>query len=574
LWWFFNTFNQSLCLYRNQDFLFMKTKISLLVLLLAIGLGSCNIGDLSDAKFASISPEWALPLIDDTIRVEDIAVKSNDDGSIKTFSNNLYYFIYSDEILGPSLEEAVVIPDTSTVGSAPLLLPGGASGSTVNLPQQRLNFSFNNLVLQDLLFKGGSLGAQVRLLNSLGSDISATISLRFDSIRNGSQPLTITSANGARGTGSLTGFRYTNKSVSNTSAFYYTPVITLNQATTAGTYTLQSTVNFNQAKFSFADVIATNLIPLQPIFKEIRIKLFDNRYDLDKNDIRFDDPSLQFIVKNGFGGSPLNLSITNLRSFSEAGGTAQQLTGAGVTNWQSRVMPIANVNYANAQVVKSGILADTLDKRNTNINDIIKFYNPAPKYVSFIARATTQNFTSRISGADTSRFRVRTNAILPSDGVVNSYTLADTFDLNDIPENNADQTIESASFKLVFYNQFPVDIIGNVYFVDANYKVLDSVSVPDASGKVDFKLGSAAKPGGAPEFRVPAAAATRNERIFLITKARYDKIQKNCKKGIFRARLNSYKDNVSGTPERARIYSDYAIRLKLGVSAKVTLNIN
>jgi hypothetical protein len=371
----------------------------------------------------------------------------------------------------------------------------------------------------------------------------------------------------------LVNFRFTNKGNNTTTRFYVTPTITANQAFLPGIYSVQTELSFRTLKFSFADVIATNLIPLQPITKDIRIKLFDSRYEDNKNDIRFEDPSLQLIVSNGFGGDPINLRVTNIRSFSDDRSIARSLTGAGVTALANQRIPLANINYAAPSVTKSGIFSDTLDRTNTNINDIIQFYNPAPKFVSFDARAVMQNVSSRITGADTSRFRLRTNALLPTDGVANSYALSDTFDLKDLPKNNVDQTVEEASFKLVFYNQFPVNMVGNLLFLDANNNVIDSLVVKETNGTFNNVLAIAARPGPAPEFRVPASAATRNERLFIVSKTRYNNIQSKAVKGILLAKLTSYSDPSNAVRPRARIYSDYATRIKIGVSAKVTINL-
>ncbi|MFY8034472.1 MAG: hypothetical protein ACOVMN_08130, partial [Flexibacteraceae bacterium] len=308
--------------------------------------------------------------------------------------------------------------------------------------------------------------------------------------------------------------------------------------------------------------------------KDIRIKLFDNRYEDDKNDLRFIDPSIQVVVANGFGGDPVTMRINNIISFSNDRNNERELEGSGVKALEDGiVISSANVNFVAPSVTKSGIFSDTLDKDNTNINDIIQFYNPAPRFVSFDARAFTNNAVARIIGADTSRFRLRTNAVLPADGEANSYALADTFELNDLPKNNADQTIEEARFKLVFYNQFPVNMVGNVLFLDANNNVIDSLAVRESNGTFNNVLAIAAQPGGAPEFRVPSTAATKNERLFTISKTRYNNIQSKAVKGVLRAKLSSYQDQSNATRPRARIYSDYAIRVKVGVSAKVTLNL-
>lgn len=551
----------------------MKHTIYLGLTLLGLSLASCNISDLADTKLAPISPEWAIPLVDDTLRVEDIAAKSVDINAVKNFENGLYYFIYTSEILGPSLEEAVTIRDTTAIFSNRQVFPALSAGQTLTLPQQSLDLNISNLVLRELLLKGGQLGLRVNLINGSGTRVSTNVVYRFDSIRNGNAPLSISSFFGNLSFASLINYRFTNKGSNSVSKFYVTPTITANQALPSGNYTIEASLTLTGLRFSFADIVANNLIPLQPITKDIRIKLFDSRYEDDKNDIRFEDPSLQLIVANGFGGDPIDLRITNIKSFSDDRSIFRRLTGAGVTSLANQRLQSATVNYAAPSVTRSGIFSDTLDRTNTNINDIVQFYNPAPKFVSFDARAVTQNVSSRITGADTSRIRLRINALLPTDGVANSYALSDTFDLKDLPKNNVDQTVEEASFKLVFYNQFPVNMVGNLLFLDANNNVIDSLVVKETNGTFNNVLAIAARPGPAPEYRVPASAATKNERLFLVTKTRYDKIQSKAVKGILLAKLTSFSDPTNAVRPRARIYSDYATRIKVGVSAKVTINL-
>jgi hypothetical protein len=543
------------------------------LLLLGLFTVSCNFNELSDTKLAPISPEWAIPLVDDTLFVEDIVIKSVDEGAVKNFSNGLYYFVYTSELLGPSMEEAVAIRDTTASFNNTQTLPAISTGQSITLPRQSFDLGIRNLVMREMLFKAGTLGLRVNLVNNAGTRVSANIVYRFDSIRNGNTPLSLSSFFGNGVNSSLVNYRFTNKGSNSVTKFHVTPSITANQALPAGNYTIQTELSFNGLKFSYADVMASNLIPLQPITKDIRIKLFDNRYEDDKNDIRFIDPSIQVVVANGFGGDPVTMRINNIRSFSQDRSIARSLTGPGVTALGNQAIPGANINFSAPSVTRSGIFSDTLDKDNTNINDIIQFYNPAPRFVSFDARAFTNNAVARIIGADTSRFRLRTNAVLPADGVANSYALADTFELNDLPKNNADQTIEEAKFKLVFYNQFPVNMVGNVLFLDANNNVIDSLAVRESNGTFNNVLAIAAQPGGAPEFRVPSTAATKNERLFTVSKTRYNNIQSKAVKGVLRAKLSSYQDQSNATRPRARIYSDYAIRVKVGVSAKVTLNL-
>jgi hypothetical protein len=543
------------------------------LLLLGLFTVSCNFNELSDTKLAPISPEWAIPLVDDTLKVEDILIRSTEEGAVKNFSSGLYYFVYTSELVGPAMEEAVVVADTTASFTNTQTLPAVSTGQSITLPRQSFDLGLRNLVLKEMLFKAGSLGLRVNLVNNAGTRVSANIVYRFDSIRNGNTPLSLSSFFGNGVNSSLVNYRFTNKGSNSITKFYVTPSITANQALPAGNYTIQTELSFNGLKFSYADVIATNLIPLQPITKNIRIKLFDNRYEDDKNDIRFEDPSVQIVVSNGFGGDPISMRITNIKSFSDDRNIARLLTGSGVTALGNQAIPGANVNFAAPSVTRSGIFSDTLDRTNTNINDIIQFYNPAPKFVSFDARAITNNAVARVIGADTSRFRLRTNAILPTDGAANSYALADTFELNDLPKNNADQTIEEAKFKLVFYNQFPVNMVGNLLFFDANNNLIDSLAVRESNGTFNNVLAIAAQPGGAPEFRVPSTAATKNERLFTVSKTRYNNIQSKAVKGVLRAKLSSYQDQSNATRPRARIYSDYAIRVKVGVSAKVTLNL-
>jgi hypothetical protein len=551
----------------------MKHKIYLGLALLGLSFASCNISDLADTKLAPISPEWAIPLVDDTLRVEDITAKSVDINAVKNFDNGLYYFIYTSEILGPSLEEAVRIKDTTVNFSNRQVFPALSAGQTLTLPQQSLDINISNLVLRELLLKGGRLGLRVNLINGSGTRVSTNVVYRFDSIRNANAPLSISSFFGNLSSESLVNYRFTNKGSNSVSKFYVTPTITVNQALPSGNYTIEASLVLTGLRFSFADIIANNLIPLQPITKDIRIKLFDSRYEDDKNDIRFEDPSLQLIVANGFGGDPIDLRITNIKSFSDDRSIFRRLTGAGVTALANQRLQSATINYAAPSVTRSGIFSDTLDRTNTNINDIIQFYNPAPKFVSFDARAVTQNFSTRITGADTSRLRLRTNALLPTDGVANSYALSDTFDLKDLPKNNVDQTVEEASFKLVFYNQFPVNMVGNLLFLDVNNNIIDSLVVKETNGTFNNVLAIAARPGPAPEYRVPASSATKNERLFVVSKTRYDNIQSKAVKGILLAKLTSYSDPGNATRPRARIYSDYATRIKVGVSAKVTINL-
>jgi len=190
-----------------------------------------------------------------------------------------------------------------------------------------------------------------------------------------------------------------------------------------------------------------------------------------------------------------------------------------------------------------------LDKNNSTIKPAI---NIAPQYIvgAISAQSNPSGIPTTNFVLDTSRFTVNAQLELPLWGKAWDFILQDTiaFDY----QSTTPMDVEWAEFKLILDNGFPIDGKCQLYFVDSDYAVLDSLLNPFQQALVS------AIPGSPPDYRVVSNTKTT-------TKIRWDGPRwahlATCKHILVRAYLNTAN---SGTTI-VKIYSDYGLDTRLGV---------
>lgn len=288
----------------------------------------------------------------------------------------------------------------------------------------------------------------------------------------------------------------------------------------------------------------------------IDISIFSNS-DWEIERYRFEDPKLEVFYTNSYG-VPSQFYFTHMQASSAIDDHEYSIIDYGVGLPVGESNPY-NVSFSTSygQVMKDSL---KLNRTNSNIADIV---NKRPKWIQFKAKATTNpagnshhNFV-----ADNSKIDVDVIMELPLWGYIYNFNVRDTLDIDLSDLFSEDNPITRALLRVEFNNGFPVEAVSQVYFVDKNYQVLDSIfangieriiapAVIDGNGKVtDFSQ--------------------------KITKIEYDlnrldKIRK-CKYVIIQAHAHT---TNAASNKVVKIYKDYKIKFDVGFEIDVEYNGN
>ncbi len=276
----------------------------------------------------------------------------------------------------------------------------------------------------------------------------------------------------------------------------------------------------------------------QPINFDLPLDSFElNFFETDfEGMIDLANPQLSFRFRNSVG-IPLMVRAQELKAETQQAGRIDF------------VSPLDNGYTIQFPSVAGLNVVDTLtfNVDNSNIDEVV---NAFPNKVIYDLEGIgfpsgTQNIRGFIT--DTSSFDVELDIVLPLEGSVSQFSYET---LTDVEENDLDIAKE-VEFKLLSINDFPLEAGVQVFFEDADGKVLDKLfpnmgTIPAAS-RVNL-AGRAVTPGEGELF------ATLNEN-------KLDNIRDMQQIRVV-ITLNTRNDN---TLVETKIFSDYELELKLGM---------
>jgi len=278
--------------------------------------------------------------------------------------------------------------------------------------------------------------------------------------------------------------------------------------------------------------------------------IYQNNID---GSIQLEDPKLNIYIRNAYG-MPINVNFTKLDAKSSVNPPyIVSITGSGLPN------PLLIQAPTFAQIGQSILTKISLSKTNSTI---VQAVNLSPNYLDFLVEAlsnpngnpaTDQNFV-----IDSSKFEVDIEAELPLFGSASGFKLQDTvdFDLGD----DIDE-VEWVILKVYTSNGFPLDVSMQIYFADSLGNKLDSLLT-----SID-KIISSGIVGPAPSYKV--ITPTEKHLSIQIDQKKMDNLLK-AEKLIILANLST----TNNGSDKVKIYSDYAIDVKLGVQAKGKISAN
>ena len=276
----------------------------------------------------------------------------------------------------------------------------------------------------------------------------------------------------------------------------------------------------------------------KPFKDSIQIKIFNQVID---GTFKFTDPKVNMEIMNSFG-IPMNIELDELKTIVEE--TGQEIPLQGYPS------PV-NINKPATPGDVSTTLIN-LDKSNTsNMESIVA---PAPRYFYYDSKinlnpsgpSSDLNFIK-----NSSELVVRGEIELPLKGYAYGFSIRDTFDFNVGDDLEDADAIEYVMFRLNIDNGFPVDVDGQVIFLDENHNPVFSAfddqedlavsALTDNSGKVTEST-----------KKITDILLERDE-IELLNQVKYFE-------------LIGFGETKNGTQEEiVRIFDEYKIKLRLGV---------
>ena len=288
--------------------------------------------------------------------------------------------------------------------------------------------------------------------------------------------------------------------------------------------------------------------PNQLIFQSdtLDITLFKNQ-DWEIEDYRFVDPKFKVYYWNSYG-VPSDFFFTYLKANSAIDDIEYDILDYGVG------LPIgpANPYEVSYATVPNTVMLDSiiLNKSNSNIDVVL---NKRPRWVQFeaVANTNTAGVNHNNFVTDQSNIEVEVVMELPLWGYVYNFNSRDTADADLSDLFNAYNPVKRALLRIDIQNGFPAEMYGQVYFVDQNYNILDSVFLIN-------------------EERVLSAAdVDANGRVLdysrKVTKIEYDTERldkiRNTKYVVYGGQANT---TNAGTEQVVKIFSDYRIKFDIG----------
>lgn len=496
-------------------------------------------------------PNFAVPLAKGSLTVRDLVLDYDHDELIEEDETGFLFLIYNKTVLSYRADSMIKVPNQTF--SDVFTSSGDIDPSTVPVGSQVVET--HNTVVDITLNSDEALDSiQLKLADfsvQINSDFQhpGTLLVEFPTIKKGS--IVYSKTINIPATGGLVTSNYTDMAgysvdltgsgaETNKLPINYTLTLTNSGNPVSGSDQISFTVGLTNIKYSamfgYLGTYSQNFS-----MDSIHLEIFNQILD---GEAYFDDPRMYVRMHNAYG-LPVQFYLTSLGTYSTSGAPSTPLFGVQVpTIANPRVMNFPSLAEI-GQFVSDMIY---LDKTNSNIMDVIE---TQPKFIYFSVESQTNpagptgayNFVT-----DSSRFDLELEVELPLYGNAKYWLLQDTadFDFSEFVED-AD-IVDWVNFRLVAENGMPTEADLQVYFVDSNYVVVDSLitneaiiesGVLDASGKV-------------------TQAST------LVTNMRYehDRLQnlRDVKYIFYRGTINT----TNAATDLVRFYSYYKLDISLG----------
>jgi len=279
----------------------------------------------------------------------------------------------------------------------------------------------------------------------------------------------------------------------------------------------------------------------------IEIDFFEN---WTEGTLRFEDPTINFLVKNSFG-FPVRSSINVL----------------DVISVDDEIFPLsspaiqAGIDFAYPEADEIGCIKETNFSFNNENSNLVDLLEAVPKAVDYdIDGLTNPDGDTAIRGfmTDSSLLSVQVEVVLPVFGAVSNFNVFDTikverFDFDVDFEEYGE--VDYAEFKLFSENNIPLNIDLQLFFADENKQIIDSLftditpivtaAIVDTEGNI--------------------VESSIEEAFARVTEERFERI-KEARNLFLQARFSTPENGMRSV----RVTADQNVRIGMGLKVGVT----
>ncbi len=538
-------------------YIFLDFALSVVFLMIFAG---CYKKDFSELKLANATPEYLYPLVDAELSLKDIIDPSKKKLNILEDADGFYTFVYYQDLIDQYITDLLKIKNINLSQSVSL-----TSTEVTGLPVSKTishNFSnsftlvaSNGEQLKHVQIKSGSI--PLNLSSTFRHNVQLAITFPYIKKNNvaltktvslnytGSSPVTVVDSLDLSGCTIDLSENGAKVNTISYDAVLKVTYISGNAITAAQKITLSTGIR--NIAYSYADGYIGKYSVTIP-YDSVAIDIFGNAY---AGNVFFTDPKVRVIIGNSIGAES-TVKINQLVSSSNITGKTV-ITGSQInTN-----IPILYPTEAELGQTKTTTIQ--LDKTNSNVQTV---FNPAPDKI-FYQMSAVLNPSGVASNyiTDQSKLSIRGEVEIPMEGKVTKFVLLDTipdltFPSGDITGNGNEVTIISAAFNIGMVNGFPLNSNVQMYFIDDQGKIIDSLfSTPHL-------IPAAAVDGNG---KVTASNSVLIKEVF--DEQRYKRVT-SAKKAVLYAFFNTA---MNGTVP-VKIYSSYKIKSNISIDVKANVS--
>ena len=277
--------------------------------------------------------------------------------------------------------------------------------------------------------------------------------------------------------------------------------------------------------------------------QSISLPFFEKLLD---GSFHFETPKLKLLFENSFG-FPISIWFDKFDASTRENGT---MTVDG-SAFPLQANPLT-IKFPTLQQVGQNIKDSlVLTPENTNLFNVLE---ALPTQIDFSVQATSNLNNAQYNFIiDTSKYKVDVQIELPLYGYASFLVIQDTLDFQFTDfYDPATQKIKKMSFALDFINSFPIEVDAQIYFIDENRILLDSMfdkpftlqggEDMDNDGKTD------------PSLSETTIVEIDSEKLERIKSTRYL---------LNKAMVHTTNSDAS-PPQNVKFYSDYSLKANLG----------
>jgi hypothetical protein len=528
----------------------------------SIMLGSCvkDILDLTNVSGVEVeddyNPEFAVPLVHANLSAMDFIRKYEVDDLVRIEDDYLMTIIYKSKDWYGYARDYIEIPDQQ-FNFGPLVYNTGGSDSirvTSNILFDESNdYMLNFNAGEEILFLEVKSGL---LLLHIQSDFqrSGEIELSLPNVQKDGSPYTKTIPINRTwpkvdfiDTIDLRGFDFDlskGGTAVNSLQANYTITLFSNSRFVHASDEVNIQANIKDIEFAYIEgYLGEDNFPYSA--DTMKLSIFDGT---EADRVTFIDPKLIVNINNSTG-LPIRVDPPYFNSYSKKSGDLA-LAGSLVSN------PI-DIAYPGpsqiGQVVNTQVIAN---KDNSNIDDVV---NHMPKYINYDLniRSNPDGKTYNNFALDTSYIKVNVGLELPAYGRSEAWEF--DFPAEVDPLDFDLDMIEEAEFTFIIENEFPIEINVQLYIMDSNETIIDSLLDKGNYLIAPAQIGS--------DFRT--ISATKAITKILIDEARLQNVadMRKVKAVVCLSTNNGGQDDV-------KIYADSRLDVKLGLRTKLKVDLN